>query len=428
MKKKRILIVGAGSRGNIYADCLAKHSDRVDVIAVAEPRGQWRENFAVKHNIPPENVFVDWSEPLNREKFADAVILATPDNLHTAPAIAYARKGYHILLEKPMAPTISQCVEIASAVKESGVMCAVCHVLRYAPYTRKLKEVLDSGIVGQPVSVQHLEPVGYWHQAHSFVRGNWRNERESSFMLLAKSCHDIDWLVYIMGQLPEKVSSFGRLSYFVPENAPEGSTERCLDCTVEKSCPYSAKKIYLGMLARGNRSWPLDVLTRDITEQGIIKALREGPYGRCVYSCDNDVVDHQVVSIEFAGGQTGVFTMTAFTRPDGHRYTRIFGTQGEIVCNCNTIEIYDFLTGTSTAIDINAGEEIVDHAGGDQSMIDCFVEALCENNPDKLLSGVEETLITHGAVFGAEQARREAKVVDLRLFGQEHGYQAMEKR
>ena len=413
MSKKKVLIVGAGSRGGLYAECLKAHSDRVQVVGIAEPREQWRQRFAQEHNLPKENVFSDWTEPLSRDRFADAVIIATPDHLHTEPAIAYAKQGYHILLEKPMAPTAEQCHKVAKAVRENDIMLAVCHVLRYTPYTQKLKSLLGSGCIGEPISIQHLEPVGYWHQAHSFVRGNWRNEAESSFMLLAKSCHDLDWLAYIMDSSAKYVSSFGGLDHFIPENAPDGAAARCLECPVESSCPYSAPKIYLDLFGKGCRDWPLDVVAADVSEKGLLEALRQGPYGRCVYQCDNDVVDHQVVNIEFENGRTGVFTMTAFTATGQQRQTRIFGALGEILCDCSTIRVTNFLNGQTTTHEIPLDGEIIGHAGGDPAMIDCFVRAICENDPACILSGAEETLATHLSVFAAEQARHSKQVVPV---------------
>ena len=416
MSTRTVLMIGAGSRGTIYADLLRQCGDRVRVVGVAEPRDPWRERMAAEYDLSAENVFRDWAEPLGRDRLADAVIISTPDRLHTEPAIAYAKAGYDILLEKPLAPTADECRQIVRAVKESGVLFAVCHVLRYAPYTRKLKSLLRSGCIGRPVSAQHLEPVGYWHQAHSFVRGNWRNERLSSFMLLAKSCHDLDWLSHIMGSLPKRVSSFGSLTHFRPENVPVGAAARCVDCHVEPTCAYSAKKIYRGLFDEGCREWPLDILTTDVTTAGIDRALRDGPYGRCVYQCDNDVVDHQVVNLEFEGGQTAAFTMTAFTKPAQHRRTRIFGTEGELFCDCERIEVFDFLTEGSTTYEI-VDDDVEGHAGGDGAMVESFVNALTHDDPSQLLSGADETLSTHLAVFAAERARREGTVVEVDSIG-----------
>jgi predicted dehydrogenase len=410
MNKKKVLIVGGGARGATHARNLQRWSDRVEVIGVAEPREAWAAPIAELWGIAEENIFSDWQQPLARGRIADAVVIATPDHLHVAPAIAYADQGYHILLEKPLGTTAEDCRRVADAVDRNNVMLAICHVLRYAPYTQKLKEILDNGCIGRPISVQHMEPVGYWHYAHSFVRGNWANESRSSFMLLSKSCHDLDWLAYVMDSVPRRVSSFGSLAHFRRENAPPDATDCCLDCPAEPDCPFSAQRIYLSMLAAGNRSWPLDVLTTDVTEQGILKALREGPYGQCVYYCDNDVVDHQVVNIEFEGGQTGVFTMTAFTPPNQQRRTRVFGTRGEAFCNGERIEVFDFLTEKTQ---VHPLDPLGEHAGGDEAMMEALVRALTENDPQYLLTGAKESLATHLAVFAAEQSRHEGRMVEV---------------
>ena len=251
MKKVDVIVIGAGSRGTGYGDFIAAHSRAGRVVGVAEPRDFFRDAMARKHRIPAENIARDWSEIAARKKFADAVIIATPDAVHVEPAIAFARRGYDILLEKPLAPSEAECRKLAKEIRRAGVIFAVCHVLRYTDYTKKMKALLDGGAIGDVVNIQHLEPVGFWHQAHSFVRGNWRNERESSPMLLAKSCHDLDWIRFVMGQRCEKISSFGTLKHFRAAEKPKGAGERCVDCKIEARCPYSAKKIYLGMLAKG---------------------------------------------------------------------------------------------------------------------------------------------------------------------------------
>ncbi len=415
-KPVTVLIVGAGSRGSIYADWMDKVSVPAKVVAVAEPRAERRELLARQHGLAAENVFDRWDAPLERAgKIADAVIITTPDHLHVEPACAYAERGYHMILEKPMAPTADGCRQVAAAVRKAGVMSCIGHVLRYAPYTRKLIEVLRAGAIGQVLDVQHLEPVGYWHQAHSFVRGNWGNQSRSSFMLLSKSCHDLDWLAYVVGSHPRRVSSFGTLSHFKAENAPAGSAQRCLDCPadVEAACPYSAKRVYFAMLERGVKGWPLDVLTTDLTPAGLERALRETPYGQCAYRCDNDVVDHQVVNIEFDGAQTGVFTMTAFSRANMFRQTRIFGTRGEIFTDGRRVEVYDFVTEKVTTYEVAGLEGSQQHAGGDQALLEAFLGAVANNDPARIVTDAEETLATHLAVFAAEQARLEGRVVEI---------------
>lgn len=410
----KLLSIAAGSRGTGYATYATKHPDRVQIVGVAEPRDHYRQHMIGTYDIPSANTFTDWKQAATREKFADAVIITTQDAMHVEPAIAFAEKGYHILLEKPMAPTEEDCIRITEAAKKNGVILAVCHVMRYTQYTQALKKLLDNGAVGDIVNIQHLEPVGYWHQAHSFVRGNWRNEAESSFMLLAKSCHDLDWLRHIMGHPCLSLSSFGSLKHFRKEEQPEGASDRCLDCQVEADCPYSAQKIYLGRVAKNQTGWPTNVLTPIVTEETVINALRTGPYGRCVYACDNDVVDNQIVNMLFEGGRTASFTMTAFNEGGG-RKTHIFGTKGEIYGDGTTLRHYDFLTNKTETIDTRTADASIlgGHGGGDYGIMHSFVEAVTHNDPSKVLSGADESLETHRMVFAAERARKDHCVVDL---------------
>jgi predicted dehydrogenase len=415
MEQVTLIIAGAGLRGTSHADNAVKYADRAKIVGVAEPRDHHRNSIVGNHSIPSENVFTDWRDMAARERFADAVVISTQDNMHVEPVEAFAAKGYHILLEKPVAPTEEECIRVAKAVKAAGVIFGVCHVLRYTNYNSKIKEIINSGALGDIVSIQHLEPVAYWHQAHSYVRGNWRNESESSFMLLAKSCHDIDLIHYFLDHAPcTAVSSFGSLMHFRPECKPEGAADRCLDCSIESNCPYSAKKIYLEPLAKGHTSWPVDVVDPQTTEATLIEALRTGPYGRCVYTCDNDVVDNQVVNMNFATGQTASFTMTAFTDYAG-RQTRIFGTRGQLTGDSKMIKVFDFLTEMVTEIDTLAGYADLDggHGGGDYNLIKCFVQAVRNNDQSLLLSGVDESLASHRMVFAAEKARVENRVVEL---------------
>ena len=410
------IVLGAGGRGMTYAAFSLAHPNRLKITGVAEPLEWNRQFMAQTYNLSAENVVTDWRELAARPRMADAVIIATQDAMHVEPAIAFAKLGYAILLEKPMAPTQAECEQIIQAVKENDILFAVCHVMRYTTYTQKLKEILDAGTIGEIVSVQHLEPVGYWHQAHSFVRGNWRNEGLSSPMLLAKSCHDLDWLRYIVGEQCLSLSSFGSLKHFRKEEKPAkaGEATRCLHCAYEPECPYSAIKIYLGAIDRGNTAWPVNVLTPDPTVETITEALEHGPYGRCVYECDNDVVDNQVVSMQFAGGKTAVFTMTAFNK-GAHRKTRIFGTRGEIYGDGVCIEIFDFMTDSTSVINTQVADASIlgGHGGGDYGLMDRFVSAVATGDRSLILSGPDESLESHRMVFGAETARHNHTVIDI---------------
>jgi predicted dehydrogenase len=402
-----LIVIGAGGRGTGYGRWALANPARAQVVAVAEPRQVRRERFAAAHGIAAADAVADWRDLAARERIADAVLICTQDRMHAEPVEAFAALGYHVLVEKPMAPDEQTCRQIVEATEQAGVMLAVGHVMRYTPYTSAVKQILDSGRLGEIMSVEHLEPVGFWHQAHSFVRGNWRRADLATPMLMAKSCHDLDWLQYIVGQPPHRVSSFGRLSHFTRDHQPAGAADRCVDCAVEANCAYSAIRLYGGMLSRGQYSWPLDVIVDDFTPAALDTALRDGPYGRCVYACDNDVVDHQVVAMEFAGGATATFTMTAFNEAGGRR-TRIFGTRGELSGDGDTISIYDFVTRELQVVtpeQMGAMSAAGGHGGGDAGLMDAFTEAIATGNPEAIRSGPRESLASHLAVFAAERAR-----------------------
>ncbi len=408
-----LAIIGAGSRGmHAYGKYCLEHPEEAKIVAVADPREYNRNEMAKLHNIPKENIFSDWRELLSRPKLADAVVIATVETMHKDPAIKSAELGYHILLEKPMAPDIESCKAIVEAAKKHKVILMVCHVLRYAKYFAKIKEIIDSGRIGEIANIQHLEGVGWWHQVHSFVRGNFRNVKDSSFMLLAKSCHDIDLINWWIGKKCLRVSSFGDLKHFRKENKPPQAADRCMDCPLaDDKCPYSAKKFYFERLRNGEHHWPLAMLINEFTEQALEQALREGPYGRCAYNCDNDVVDHQVVAMEYDDRISATFTMSAFT-PHG-RLTRILGTMGYIDGSEGTIRILDFRTGQWENINIEAGGG---HSGGDEGLMKAFVKAVKTGNEKYSRTGPDVTLESHLIVFAAEQARLEKRVIELKDF------------
>ncbi len=282
-------------------------------------------------------------------------------------------------------------------------------------------DILDKKTIGDIVSIQHLEPVGYWHQAHSFVRGNWRNSQEASFMLLQKCCHDLDWLRMIMKDNCKQIQSFGSLKYFNKENQPKNAANRCMDCPkdVESNCPYSALKIYIkDRVDKDMLHWPVNVLVKDVTKEKVLDAIAKGPYGRCVFACDNDVVDNQVVNMEFANGSTVSMTMTAFAGKSG-RQTKIFGTRGIAIGDDKSWQVYDYLSDKETSFDadLNADGSILSgHGGGDYHLIANFLDALLENDQSKILSGADESLESHLMVFAAEKSRLENKIINMNEF------------
>ncbi|KAJ4934384.1 hypothetical protein JOQ06_007181 [Pogonophryne albipinna] len=415
----RLIVVGAGCRGEIYSSFGSIHPERLKVVGVADPRKFARTKLQQQHNIVDENIFEDWHTMVEREKFADAVAICTPDRLHKEPAVAFAKKGYHVLLEKPMATTAEDCTAIVEACTQSGVMLSVGHVLRYDPVIHNIKELIDAGAIGDVMHIQHLEPVGFWHFAHSFVRGNWRNEEESSFALLAKSCHDIDLIHHWAGaRRCLKVTSFGSVSHFGKKDKPAGAGNHCLDCSIEADCPYSARKIYMDRVKQGNTGWPVSVICPNSFPdiESVTEALETGPYGRCVYECDNDVCSNQVVNMEFEGGLTAAFSMVAFTEEICKRKTTIYGSKGELSCDGHEVRVFDFLTQRSTKHSPLSGAprrfmSMSGHGGADYYLMDAFVSAVANNDPSLIRSGPEETLLSHLLVFEAERSRLEGRVV-----------------
>ncbi len=409
MKPISFLIIGAGDRGNAYSKYSKKYPKEMYIKAIAEPREDFKNSFIKEYNINKDFTFHTWEEALKGKKIADAVIITTQDQMHCKPAIQALKMGYDVLVEKPMATTINECKKMVEASKKYKNIFGICHVLRYTNYYRKLKELVDSQCIGEVATIEHIEGVQYFHQAHSFVRGNWRNKSKSSPMILSKSCHDMDILRWLIGKPCKKISSFGSLLHFKKENAPKGSTYRCIDgCKVEKNCPYSALKIYLDPKDTG---WPINVISRDTSLKMRKEAIANGPYGRCVYRCDNDVVDHQVVICEFESGITASFTMTAFTSKGNGRRTRIMGTKGEIVGDSQFIEISDFLTNKVKKIDtLTSSDSINDgHGGGDTGIMKDFIKAVQHQDRSYLSSSIETSLESHIMAFYAEESRLKNK-------------------
>lgn len=406
-------VLGCGARGQGFADWIARHPTLARVAAVAEPLPDRRNLVGDRHQVPSALRFDSWEQLLARPRLADAVINTLMDQQHVGAAVAALDLGYHMLLEKPMAVTLADCVAIDAARRRNDRIVSVCHSLRHHPTYREVKRIIDAGTIGQVVSIDQLEGVEPVHQAHSFVRGNWGNESRSTFMLLAKSCHDIDIIMHLMGGDCRRVSSFGGLSHFTRANQPPGAPDRCSDgCPHEAACPYSALKVY----GQG-KSWGKYIGLDRLTQQQRDEFVKTSPYGRCVYATDNDVVDHQVVALEFAGGATGTFTMTAFA-PAG-RKLRVHGTRGFIVADVEKrrVELHRFWGP-------NAGSEVIDipadgegtHDGGDDQIIHALVWAIRENNPALVLTDSAESLRTHTVAFAAEKARREKRVVEVAEF------------
>lgn len=328
-----VAIIGVGARGaDAYGRLIMKFPDRFKIIALCDIRRDRLERYGEMFNVP-STAWWDSDDEFFKEKRADLVVIATPDDCHVKHALKAFEKGYDMLVEKPLTDNREECLQLLDAQKKYGGKAMVCHVLRYAPAFLKCKELIEDGSIGKLVAINSTEQVAYWHQAHSYVRGNWRNTRNSAPMILAKCCHDLDLLQYYAGSPCTSVSSVGDLVFFKPENAPEGASTRCLECKHQDTCPYSAKRIYIERWHQGGEPtdcWPYNVpVVAPVTEEKMLKALKEGPYGQCVFHCDNNVVDHQITQMSFENGVKATLTMTGFTHGIGRR-TVFHGTLGEV--------------------------------------------------------------------------------------------------
>ncbi|MDB9823952.1 Gfo/Idh/MocA family oxidoreductase [Flavobacteriaceae bacterium] len=409
------ITLGAGSRGNVYGNYGIQFPKELNIIGVAEPINLRNKRYTEKHNIPEDNRFTTWEHVFNRPKFADAIIISTPDNLHYAPCMRALEMGYDILLEKPIAPTEEECRAILALAKKTGRIVAVCHVLRYAPYFIKLKEMIDSGVIGELISIQHFEPIEHIHMSHSYVRGNWHNSKETTPIILAKSCHDLDILRWLVGEPCKSISAFGGLKWFKESNAPSGSTNRCTDaCAVEATCPYSALKIYH---RERQRTYVFD-LPEDKSVHGefILEQLKTTNYGRCVYKMDNDQPDHYVTSMEFENDVTANFSMEAFTSYHGRR-TRIMGSLGDITGDMGHFIHTDFLTNKATKWDITV-DDVGDyknsgHGGGDWALVTDWVKAVKKQDTSLLTSTIDASVESHIIGFSAEKSRKTKQIISI---------------
>ena len=415
----QIIVIGAGQRGaGAYAPYALDNPQEARIVGVAEPRDDRRADFAKTFSLPPENVYASWEALLERERFADAVIIATQDKDHYAPAMKAMEKGYHVLCEKPMSPDPAECIRMGSAAKKYGRKLSICHVLRYTPFYSQIKKLVSEGVVGQIINIAAQEDVAYWHQAHSYVRGNWRNTAESSPMIMSKSCHDMDILVWLMDEKCTQISSYGSLSHFRRENAPEGAPERCLDgCPHRNECPYYAPRIYI----QWKDAWQADVIRKvvslDTSAAGLTAALKTGPYGRCVYHCDNDVVDHQVVNMEFASGATASFTMNAFTNDQG-RFIKIMGTKGVIEGSAddNIIHYVNYLDQVRHTVRVKPAGG---HGGGDEGIMRDFVRLIRDDDADGGRTAADKSVESHLMALAAERSRVEGRNIRMDEYEQE---------
>lgn len=419
MNQLKLALIGAGERGqNSYAPYAALHGYEMKFVAVAEPIARRRERFRQTYGVPQQCCYHTAEEFFAQPKTADAVMICTQDNQHFEYAKEAIRQGYHILLEKPISPSAWECLTLQRLAEEKGTMIMVCHVLRFTPFYRQLKKLLDSGVIGEVASVTHTENVGYWHYAHSYVRGNWHNSETASPMILAKCCHDMDILSWLLGQRCVNISSHGGLYYFNQAHAPKGAPKRCLDgCPESADCPFYAPAVYMSQ--ESDNRWPtaVNVLGRELDMEGRIRALREGPYGICVFHNDNNVVDHQTATMEFEKGTTVAFTMCGLTQACS-RVMKFMGTRGEICADMDKGEI----TVAEFGPGIMSGPEYTykivsdasNHSGGDDGIMKAFLQVL--RGEQENTNTISQSVHSHIMSLAAEASRLNGKTVNLKTF------------
>jgi predicted dehydrogenase len=420
MKQLTAILIGAGGRGTAYAKTMRSMSEKYKIVAVADLLAEKRRVIREMFDIPEEMCFSDFRELLSLPKMADIAIIATSDNLHYEPAMKAISLGYHLLLEKPVAQTVKECTDIARAANENGVSVIVCHVLRYAPFFKKLKEIVQSGVIGDIVSFDQVEAIGSVHFSHSFVRGNWHSEKEATPLILAKTCHDLDIIQWLIEKPCKKVASFGGLTHFHSANAPEGAPKTCIDgnCPHAADCPYNSERLYI----EGPAGLPWkDIFKKqvathpDFTDEELRAALHRTDYGLCVYHANNDMADHQIVNMEFENGVTAHLTVNAFNA--GGRHIRIYGTKGELFAfaSAKVIRVFTFKDWRSHEYPVQETEESIvrGHGGGDYGIIRDMYDYLTGNYTGNSVSEIDVSVASHLIGFAAEEARHNDTVVML---------------
>lgn len=417
MKQITAIVIGAGPRcTSAYTPYALHNPEALKIVGVAEPIEERRKELQRLHQIPDENCFTSWEEILEQPKFADMAFICTQDQMHYAPAIKALDCGYHLLLEKPIAPTAEECIQIRDKANEKNLHVLVCHVLRYTDLFSEVKKLVSEGRIGKLMSVTHCENVYHIHHSHSYVRGNWKNSKEGTPMILAKSCHDLDILQWLCDDVCTEVSSFGGLDFFCEKNAPEDAPQFCMDgCPHIHTCTYSAPRIYAK-----ERLWGTEAFeTRPKTTEEILEALKTSDYGKCVFRCNNDVVDHQVVNMNYASGTTVTFTMAAFTH-NATRTMRLMGTHGEmrvIFGEPYAIEVYDFRTGRKEVI--HTQQNSSGHGGGDFNLMNDLINFMTTGKKSPSITSIDVSVESHLLAFAAEKSRITNETIHMDTFRRE---------
>lgn len=421
MKKLTAALVGAGNRGCIYADYSLAEKDELEIIAVVDTNPVHRKEAKERYKLSDENCFVSLDDFLARQISCDFIINATMDEAHYETAKKIMEAGYDMLLEKPIVNNEKELLELQKIANQKGVRVVICHVLRYTPFYKKIKEIIQSGKIGKIMTMEMNEHVGIAHFIDSFVRGKWKSEaRCGSSFLLQKSCHDMDLLCWLNnGTQPKKVFSFGSRSLFIKENRPKDSTKYCYNCPHNEVCLYSAQKIHLEIDSMPFQTWldmgkPIDAITKEEKREW----LKTSEYGLCAYESGGDITDRQTVNVEFENGSTAVFTMVGATSMPG-RYIHICGTAGEIEGRMESgkfvLRIFNRSgerfwydeeeIDVSKAVQANE-EKGGGHSGGDYSIMREFTRYLNGDTSSLSITNINDSINGHLLVYKAEDSRK----------------------
>lgn len=414
MKKLTFAVLGMGNRGTAYAGKQLKFPEEMEVVAMADSR-RVRLDAANKYlHLPEDRLFDGADAILSQPKLADIMVIATTDAQHRDHAVRAMELGYDLLLEKPISNKLEDIVYITETAKRLGRTVIVCHVLRYTVFYQQAKQLIDEGVIGKVQSVEAMEQVGYYHYAHSYVRGNWHKLSDSSPMILAKCSHDMDILQWLTGKKCLKLNSFGSLDYFKEENCPSGAAERCFDCKVE-NCPFHAPNFYLSRLP----GWPANILHPEPNEENILEALRTTNYGKCVFKMDNDVVDHQTVNMLMEDGVTCSFQMIGFTNKQT-RTLRVMGTEGEIWGDFHSRKLYwQRFNEQVHEIDLQTlTDDFTGHGGGDARLVYDVIRLYRGDDFDtSAITFLDRSAESHYMAFAAEASRVEGgKLIEMSDF------------
>jgi len=408
----KVAVIGVGTRGTHLAQQLTECEVPAQIVAVAEPNVERREAFARAYTLPERACFPSWQALCENTIPCDAVIIATLDNQHTEPALAALSRGWHILLEKPMADTFEGCLAIDRAQREAGMVVAVCHSLRYMPGFRRVKAIVQTGVLGEVIHIEHMEAIGHLRFTHNYVRGKWAREANNTFLLLHKCCHDLDFIQWLIPEHCERVTSFGSLSYFIPSHAPAGSGTRCInDCAIQSDCPYSAVRLYV---ESDLAAWPARDICTTHTREAHLAAITHGPFGACVWRAGNDVVDHQAVTMEFANGATATCTLSGYSATNGRR-TRVQGTHGELLYDEASGEITVGLFAKSQSEILKIPHPTTYHPE-DKEIVGNWLAAIRHTQDKSEIVNPQQALKSHTIVFAAERSRKEKREVETMEF------------